>query len=325
MKKIFKILGGFLLIIVIALAFGAFYLKTMLPNVDPAPEITIETTPARIQRGEYLANHVTICMDCHSTRAQDLYAGPILPTNFGGGGEKFDQSMGFPGEFYSRNITPYALAKWTDGEIFRAITTGVNKDGKSLFPVMPYHSYGQIDREDIYSIITYLRTLPAVKNDVAESKADFPVNFIINTMPAEAHLTQRPSEQDPVAYGKYLTTAAGCVECHSKMDKGSRVPGSEYGGGMEFQSPAGIVRSPNITPDANTGIGAWTEEAFVARFKIYADSSYQAPKVGPKDMNTPMPWMMYAGMKENDLKAIFAYLKSLKPMQNPVEVFTPAK
>lgn len=325
MKKFFKILGGLLVIIIIGIVTGAVYLKTMLPNVGPAPEITIEATPARIQRGEYLANHVTVCMDCHSSRAKDLYAGPLLPENFGGGGEKFAQDMGFPGTFYSPNITPYSLAKWTDGEIFRAITTGVNKDGKALFPVMPYHSYGQIDQEDIYSIIAYLRSLPAVTNDVPESKADFPVNFIINTLPTEAHLTKRPSEQDQLAYGKYLVTAAGCVECHSKMDKGSRVSGSEYGGGMEFPGSAGIVRSPNITPDANTGIGAWTEEAFVTRFKIYADSSYQAPKVGSKDMNTPMPWMMYAGMREDDLKAIFTYLKSLKPIQNSVERFTPAK
>lgn len=322
MKKILKISGIIFLILLVVVAASGIYVKTVLPDTGPAPQLTIDRTPERIERGKYLANHVTVCMDCHSTRATDLFSGPLLPGNFGGGGEKFDKSMGFPGNFYSRNITPYGLGSWTDGEIFRAVTTGVNKEGKALFPVMPYHAYGQIDSEDVYSIIAYLRTLEPVKNDPPASEADFPVSFIINTMPSAASPGKRPADSDLVAKGKYLATAAACVECHSKMDKGAKVPGSEYGGGMEFGSPAGIVRSPNITSDKKTGIGQWTEETFVRRFKAYADSGYTPHRVGPKDMNTPMPWMMYAGMKEDDLKAIFAYLQSLSPIEHQVEKFT---
>jgi mono/diheme cytochrome c family protein len=325
MKKTFKISGIVFLILLAVVAIAGIYVKTALPNTGPAPQLTIERTPERIKRGEYLANHVTVCMDCHSTRATDLYSGPLVEGNFGGGGEKFDKSMGFPGNFYSRNITPYGLGSWTDGEIFRAVTTGVNKDGKALFPVMPYHAYGQIDTEDIYSIIAYLRTLEPVKNDPPSSEADFPVNFIINTMPSAATPGKRPADNDLIAKGKYLATAAACVECHSKMDKGAKIPGSEYGGGMEFASPAGIVRSPNITSDKKTGIGQWTEEAFVKRFKTFADSGYIPHPVGLKDMNTPMPWMMYAGMEENDLKAIYAYLQSLEPIDHQVTKFTAAK
>jgi len=322
MKVFFKIMGALVLVLLTLAIFAGIYVKTMLPDVGPAPKFSLDKSDKRIQRGKYLANHVAVCMDCHSSRSKDLFSGPLLAGNFGGGGEAFNKDMGFPGNFYSRNITPYNLRSWTDGEIFRAITTGVSKDGHALFPVMPYHAYGKLDQEDLYSIIAYLRSLPSVKNDVPESEADFPVNLIINTMPANAALSIRPSEEDLVSSGKYLVTAAACVECHSKMDKGAKVPGTEFGGGMEFGLPGGIVRSANITPDKATGIGNWSEADFVKRFKMYADSSYIPHKVGPADMNTPMPWTMYAGMQENDLKAIFAYLQSLKPITHQVEKFT---
>ncbi|WP_031527691.1 c-type cytochrome [Dyadobacter crusticola] len=322
MKKAFKVFGVFVLVVILFVAGAAVYIKAAMPNVGPAPDLKIEKTAARVERGKYLANHVTVCMDCHSARDWNYYAAP-LAGNLGGGGEKFDANTGFPGTFYSKNITPYGLSDWTDGEIFRAITTGVTKSGTAMFPVMPYHGYGQMDPEDIYSIIAYLRTLPSVKNDVQTSAADFPVSVLLNTMPSEASPGVKPAETDKVAYGKYLVTAAACVECHSKMEKGTRVEGSEFGGGSEFIIPTGTVRSANITPDKATGLGLWTEEAFVKRFKMYADSNYKPQKVGPKEMNTIMPWMMYAGMKESDLAAIYTYLQTLEPKVNKVVKFDP--
>ncbi|MCF2488673.1 c-type cytochrome [Dyadobacter sp. CY347] len=313
MKIIGKILAGFIFIILA----GIIYVKTALPDTGPAPDIKIERTAGRVARGEYLANHVTVCMDCHSTRDWSRYAGP-LSGGFGAGGEAFTQDMGFPGKFYAPNITPYTLAGWTDGEIFRAVTTGVNKEGKALFPVMAYHRFGQLDQEDIYSVIAYIRELPAIKKDIPESEPDFPVSILINTMPAKASLTKRPSESDQVAYGKYLITATGCVDCHSKTEKGSVVAGTEFGGGMEFAGPNGIMRSPNITMHKQTGIGNWTKDAFVARFKAYVDSNYVSPKMAPDAINTPMPWTMYAGMKVEDLNAIYAYLNTVKPIENQV-------
>jgi mono/diheme cytochrome c family protein len=320
--RLLKIAGYIALALLLAAIAAGTYTKTMLPYTGEPPKITIKSSPSRVERGKYLANHVTVCMDCHSTRAQDLFAGPLVLGNFGGGGEKFSKEMGFPGNFNSRNITPYGLGKWTDGEIFHAITTGVNKDGKALFPVMPYHAYGKMDVEDVYSIIAYLRTLEPVKNEVPESEADFPVNFIINTMPAKASPGKRPAESDVLATGKYLVTAAACVECHSQTEKGAKIPGTEFGGGMQFQIPSGTVVSANITPDKKTGIGSWSEDAFVKRFKMYADSGYTPHKIGPKDMNTPMPWMMYAGMEEKDLRAIYTYLQSLDPIPHEIVKFT---
>jgi mono/diheme cytochrome c family protein len=320
MKKIYVILLSIVaVILVIVLCTGA-YLKFYLPNIAKASEISIEKTEERIERGRYLAHHVAVCMDCHSARDWSQYAGPIAG-NLGGGGEKFGKEMGFPGNIYAANITPSHIGNWTDGEVFRAITTGVNKDGKALFPIMPYQHYGLMDQEDVYSIIAYIRTLDPLQTTTPERELDFPVNFLINTMPGEARLTTKPDEKDVLAYGQYLTNSASCIDCHSKTEKGAIVAGSEFGGGMEFKQPAGIVRSPNITPHPESGIGQWSKETFVKRFKQYADSSYQSPRLTMQDLNTPMPWQMYAGMKEADLEAIYTYLKSLTPIDNTVNRF----
>lgn len=315
--KALKLIGKILAGLVVIIALGIIYVKAALPNTGPAPDIKIDRTAVRIERGKYLANHVTVCMDCHSTRDWSQYAGPLTGA-LGGGGEEFNQEMGFPGKFYAPNITPYTLANWTDGEIFRAVTTGVNKSGKPLFPVMAYHRFGQLDKEDIYSLIAYIRELPPVKKDIPKSEPDFPVNILINTMPQKASFSSLPSEADQIAYGKYLITATGCVDCHSKTEKGSVIPGTEFGGGMEFAGPKGIIRSPNITMHKETGIGNWTKEAFISRFKAFADSSYISPQLLPDEINTPMPWKMYAGMKEKDLAAIYAYLSTVKPIDHQV-------
>src|SRR5688572_18864680 len=104
--KVLKYLGIILgILILIVVCIGA-YVKIALPDTGPPPEMTIERTPERIERGKYLANSVTICMDCHSTRDWSRFAGPMLPDSLGGGGEVFDQNMGFPGKFVAANITP---------------------------------------------------------------------------------------------------------------------------------------------------------------------------------------------------------------------------
>jgi len=324
MKKLFKILVALILLVILAAAAAATYVKTALPDVGEAPVISFEKTPARVERGKYLANHVAVCMDCHSTRDWTLFSAPLASGNLGGGGELFSREMGFPGKFYARNITPYGIGNWTDGEIFRAITTVTSRDGHALFPIMPYLNYGQLDQEDIYSLISYIRTLAPVQHDIDAPVYDFPVNILINTMPAKADLTKRPAETDQVAYGRYVATAASCVECHSKREKGEKVPGTEFGGGMEFIMPNGVTTSANISPNKANGIGSWTADAFVARFKPYADSSYKPQKLAPNQMNTPMPWTMYAGMKESDLRAIFAYLQTVKPLDNKVIKFRPS-
>jgi mono/diheme cytochrome c family protein len=319
MKKFIKVLAIIVVVILGLVALFGAYLKLALPNVGDPEELTIDPTPARIERGAYLANHVTVCMDCHSQRDWTQFSGPI-GGNLGGGGEHFGPEMGFPGDFYSKNITPYNLGDWSDGEIFRLITSGVNKDGNPIFPVMPYHAYGRMDREDIFSIIAYIRTLEPISKDISDSKAIFPVNFLLHTMPQKAAFTTLPDTNDQVAYGQYLVNAAGCIDCHTPVKQGKIIPELAFSGGREFAMPGGLIVSSNITSHTENGIGGWTDDVFVRRFKAYVDSAANL-QVEPGQLNTIMPWVMYAGMKERDLRAIYAYLQTLEPIDHRVVAF----
>lgn len=187
---------------------------------------------------------------------------------------------------------------------------------------MPYKNYGQMDANDIKDIIAYLRSLRPIENDVPASEADFPVNFIINTMPARSEGGKRPAPTDRVAYGRYVTTFAACADCHTKRDdRGDPVPGMDFAGGNAFSLPTGTVYSANITP-AKTGIGSWTRNAFIARFKTHATETTQ-PDVRDGEANSIMPWTMYGRMSEQDLGAIYDYLRTQKPVEGKSKPFVP--
>lgn len=321
MKKFFKYL---VIILIVAIVGLLSYVKLALPNVGDAPDIKVEMTPENIARGEYLANHVTVCIDCHATRDWSKFSGPPTEGTFGKGGDVFDQKFGFPGTYTAKNITPFGVGDWTDGELFRVITTGVNRDGKAMFPVMPYTYYGQMDEEDIKCIIAYIRTLKPIENKPAESVSDFPMNFIVNTIPHKANPQKRPPASDVLATGKYMANASGCVECHTKFDKGQLVAGTEWGGGREFPMPTGgIVRSGNISSDQETGIGSWSKDKFISLFKSRSDSTTLHTTLNKGAFNSPMPWTMYGTMTDADLEAIYTFLRTVKPIKNSVEKFTP--
>ena len=323
MKKKLRVLGVILGLVILGIAGILGYVKTALPKVSSPPDLKVELNPERIKHGEYLANHVSLCMDCHSQRDYSLWAGPIKPGTNAQGGEKFSREMGFPGNFTSKNITPFALKDWTDGEIFRAITSGVSKNGEPIFNLMPWENFGQMDKEDIYDIIAYIRTLPSAESHPETAVYDFPVNFIIRTVPHDGHPELKPAKTDLAAYGKYMVTSAGCGECHTKHEKG-KITGEWLAGGFQFFLPDGTLTTPNITPDNETGIGAMSEAAFLTRFKAYADSNYKPLKIQPGQMQTIMPWTMYAGMDTTDLSAIYAYLRSIKPVKNTINKWTPS-
>ncbi len=314
------------ILIVLLVGIGGLlaYVKMSLPNVGDAPVLSIEVTPERVERGKYLAYNVAVCIDCHSARDWSKFSGPIVTGTEGEGGEIFDQTMGFPGKFISKNITPFGIGDWTDGEVFRAITTGVSKDGSALFPVMPHPNYGKMAEEDIYSIIAYLRTLEPIESHPEKSKPDFPMNFILNTIPKKAEFSDIPPKSDQVNYGRYVVNAAACAECHTNKVKG-KIVGEDFAGGFEFLFPDGsVLKSSNITPH-ETGIGSWSKEQFIDRFKAYADSSYTPPKVLPGEFQTVMPWTLYSHMEEEDLESIYYYLQSLQPVEQVNVVFTPAE
>jgi len=315
MKKFLKIFGG----MVPLAGAGLAYFLWRYPQVGAAANLKIEPTPARIARGEYLVNHVTHCFSCHATPDYNYYSGPIVPGTEGKGGTKFeDEDLG---KLYIPNITPAALRNWSDGEIVRAITSGVNKNGGALFPMMPYLEFRHLPEEDVHAIVTYLRTLPPIPNEVPRTQFYFPFSLVARTFPQPYKPEPRPAASDTVAYGKLLTSVAGCHFCHTQTnDKGEALPGMDFAGGLEHYIPErGIVRSANITPDEDTGIGAWDKIYLVTRFKEYADSTNSHIPVAKDGENTVMPWTMFAGMTEADLGAIYTYLRTVQPVRNEVE------
>lgn len=319
MNRVLRVLVGLLVIVIVVIGAGLIYFQVAFPKVSPAQDVTVEITPERLERGRYLANHVSVCIDCHSKRDWQHYSGPVVTGTEGMGGELLDPEL----ELYARNITPANIGDYTDGELVRVIRTGVTNKGEALFPIMPYTGYSHMSREDVYSIVAYLHSLKPIENTTPKRHLGFPLSLIVKTMPRDAKFAEAPARSDTVAYGKYLTTIAGCIDCHSPREKGKIIPGMEFAGGMEFQMPGGgITRSMNITPDTQSGIGNWSLEAFVERFKMYASPAGTQIETAAGGMNTPMPWTMYAGMTEQDLSAIYAYLRTLKPVNNQVIRFT---
>lgn len=306
-------------VLVVVAGLGVGYLYARYPQVPPAEHVRIEATPERLARGQYLFNHAVGCLDCHSTRDWTKYGGPVVPGTAGKGGDLYGTNLGLPGDFYARNITPAGVGDWTDGELIRAITTGVDRHGEPMFPIMPYLVYGKMAREDIEAIVAYMRTLPAIPNAVPSHTFTFPMQLIVRTMPTPATFGTRPDPGDRVATGAYL--AAGCSDCHTPAEQGTPIPGKAFAGGLEFPLPGGgYVRAANLTPDAITGLGTWTEAQFVDKFKAIAEGPDQVLATpAERRKNTVMPWKPYGGMTREDLGAIYAYLRTTPPVANRVE------
>ena len=277
-----------------------------------------------VARGEYLANHVAACMDCHSKRDFSKYSGPVVPGTEGGGGLVFNEKFGMPGVLYGKNITPDSetgIGTWTDDELLRAMTQGINKKGDTLFPLMPYTNFNRMAKEDLMSIIAYIRTLKPIKNKIPERQLMVPIGMVYPAKFLQASVDGniRPPENDHVKYGQYLITMADCGTCHSPLTPQGPDMSRMYAGGYSFDLGSNKVNSANITPDSATGIGTWTEERFLNKFTPYREEKNY--NYDPGKQNTIMPLSLLAGMKDEDLKAIYAYLRTVKPISNKVEKF----
>jgi mono/diheme cytochrome c family protein len=252
-----------------------------------------------VDRGRYIVEVIAACGNCHSPNSP----GDLDPSRHLAGGFKITA----PGMVaVTRNITPdpeTGIGSWTDDEIIRAIREGVRPDGRVLGPPMPFELYRKISDQDARAIVAYLRTVPPVKNEPPPSHYDFPLPPAwgppVGSVP-------EPNHDDPVAYGAYLAGPLGhCIECHSTPnDKG--IPDMEHhlgAGGMLFEGPWGATASANITP---TGIGGKSDDELrqIITTGVRADGTA---------LKLPMPVSYYAHLKQADLDAIIAYLRTLPP------------
>jgi mono/diheme cytochrome c family protein len=224
------------------------------------------------------------------------------------------------------NITPTVLGSWTNEEIVAALTTGMNKAGDTLYPTMPYMSYQYLTKYDAESIAAYLRTLKPIADTVSKRDLgqlppgrltalfhEWYQNDIYETLDTQ-HL------DGELRKGKYLVTIGGCIACHTNLDAKTRAfkKDSALAGGQLSNKPGNNfkVMSANITPDSATGIGAWTEDMFLAKFAGYRNR--KAYDYAPGRYNSEMPWTIFANMTDADIRLIYRYLRTIKPIRHQV-------
>lgn len=323
MKKIILAVLG----LVVATAGGGYaYLELRSPKSAPAADIKVEMTQERIARGEYIFERLANCNMCHSERDSSKFAAPVLPGR-SGAGFVFPKDADFPGKIVASNLTPdkeTGLGGWTDGEKIRAIREGIGRDGRALFPLMPYDEYRNMSDEDIYSLIAYLNSLLPIHNTLPQTKLNFPVNLLIKSVPQPVFTpVSKPDKGSSIKYGEYLVQLGSCKQCHTEVVDGQFPQDKLFAGGHLFRYGGMMVRSSNITPEMETGIGSWGEQRFVEKFKGYANfTAENTPSMNQSNF-TLMPWHGMSKLEEDDLRAIYRFLRTVKPVRNAVDPHKP--
>lgn len=311
-----KILLALVGIIVVAVAALAIYVMSRqnLKFDAPYPKVAASTDSTVVARGHYIVRTVSPCATCHgdTTQLAANMAGEDVPLS---GGFHWDIP---PGTFYARNITndpETGLGRVSDEAIARALRHGVGHDGRALLPFMEMQG---LSDEDLVAVVSYLRSQPAVHNPVP-AHSYTPLGKVIKATvlanpvgPKETPPTVSPRGAT-LENGRYLTeSVALCWACHTQRnDATGELTGPRYGGATGFKEPSDpghVWAPPNITSDPTTGrLGAMSEEQFVARFR--------AGRLLP---GSPMPWQAFSRMSEEDLRAIYLYLKSVPPVTRDV-------
>ncbi len=302
------------------------YLTLMSPNSAPPSTIRVEATAARLERGRYIFENLADCAGCHSERDWTKAGAPVIAGR-NGSGVAFPKELGLPGDIVAPNITPdptTGIGTWTDGEKIRAIREGVSKDGHALFPFMPYKGYRHMSDEDVQSLVVYLNALPPVNHAVARTKLDFPVNLFVKDAPQPVTVpVAAPQTSNPAKYGEYLVNLGGCRDCHTQQERGTPKEGMLLAGGFVFHVGQFTVLSANITPEVETGLGSWSEQRFIDKFRGYSGHTPETAPQATQANFTLMPWTNLSRLTDQDLKALYAYLRTVKPVRNAVEPHKP--
>ncbi len=311
-----KILLSVLGVLVVLLLGGFAYIETTYKkdfSKEPFPKIQASQDPQVIAQGEYVANALAHCSACH---------GPDEFVSQRKLGPKHDLRGGYAlkagpfGTFRPANITPdpdTGVGKVTDGQLARSIRHGVDRDGRlAAFMAL---AVGNMSDEDLTAVVSYLRSVPAVKNPVGPSEWGIIAKamsgvFLPRHDPPIQHVA---SGTISVARGEYIANGPGfCVGCHTPMDMMTMKPaGAKFSGeGMAEPDPSDDSAElivPNLTPDPETGvIAGWTEDRFVDRLR----------KQGRVHKGSKMPWENFAQMTEEDVRSVYRYLVTLSPAKH---------
>ncbi len=312
LKTLGLILLGLALLAGVAITLTIGWRPFIGPKARPLTNRKFEPTPERLARGQYLVENLG-CFDCHGEHDWKKHDAPLVEGTKGAGPAEF-QLAGLPGRVVPPNITPdreTGAGDWTDDQLARAIREGVGHDGRALFPLMPYLHYRSMSDEDLASVVVYIRSIPAVHRVLPPTKIIFPVKYLMRSAPEPVTApVPNPDFSNPVERGKYLVNIAGCSDCHTPQKKGQDIPGLEFAGGTILEGPWGRVASANITPDAS-GISYYDEVMFLKTMR----TGY----VKAREINQIMGWWHYRNLTDDDLKAMFAYLRTLKPVKHRVD------
>ncbi len=317
MTKLLKIVAyvvvGLVVVLSVAISLTIGWRPFIGPRARPLTDRTFESTPQRLARGQYLSNNLG-CFECHGEHDWTRHDAPLIEGTRGAGYNSAFPVAGLPGRIIPPNITPdpeTGAGRWTDDMLARAIREGIGHDGRALFPFMPYPDFRYASDEDLASVVVYLRSLPPIRKALPKTEIIFPVKYLIRSAPQPiTEPVPEPDVSTPVKRGQYLVTIAGCTDCHTPQAKGQPIRGLEFAGGFILEGPWGRVASANITPDAS-GISYYDEALFLEMIH----TGY----VKARKINQIMPWEDFRGLTDEDLKGIYAYLRTLKPVKHRVD------
>jgi mono/diheme cytochrome c family protein len=328
LKWTLRIVGGILGVVLLIVIGGVIYVQSTWdkPSDRPVPVMTAQMDPATVARGEFIYKYAAACWGCHSPnrRIDELPSGGYVE-------DLREFGPGF-GLFYVKNITPdveTGIGAWTDGELVRAVREGIGRDGRTFF-IMPSRVFNKMADDDVLALVAYLKSLPPGRNPLPPHEYSFFVKalYAFGLIKPEPHVTEAvkaPPRGVTPEWGKYLANhVATCSDCHTSFDQGTGTFHNDslfMGGNFRLGEPFGKAEEdkidpiwafgPNLTPDEETGLGKWTEDDFVRALK-----SGMGPD-GKVRVATAMPYPYYKMWEEDDLRAVYRYLKTLTPTRRP--------
>jgi mono/diheme cytochrome c family protein len=312
-------IGGYRILVLfllaaLALTFTLGWWPVIGAKKRPLTTRKFQPTPERMRRGEYLVHAVARCMECHSKyemKAEHKKGEPpVLLSKEGAGAVLLEQG---DLRIVAPNITSdpeTGLGRWSDDAIARAIREGIGLDGSALIPIMPYEHFRHLSDEDLASVVVFLRSLAPVHSDLPPSKLPFLIARLVQAAPHPVtEPVPEPDLSTPARRGAYLAEMAHCTGCHTPLGPPPRfqpIAGMEMSGGSPM---AEGVSAANLTPDAS-GIVYYDEALFIQTIR----TGY----VGARKLKH-MPWWTFRNMTDEDLKAVFAYLRTLRPVHHRVD------